>query len=217
MLHFASSPCPALLKGLSMSRPETTKGKNLSPLEVEILGAIDVQDLVERSTQPLETSQAPKLCRLRQIHHEIARMLASGLTETEVAASTGYSQSRISILKADPSFKELLAYYATRQEEIFIDVRKRLAMLGTDAVAELQDRLDYKPDSLTNTQLIEITKASLDRAGFNPVNKTESVQVLLTGDELAQMKSKVGGASSVRVVESLSSNTEPAKLQDSEE
>lgn len=85
-------------------------------------------------------------------------MLSSGLTETEVAASTGYSQSRISILKADPSFKELLAYYASRQEEIFVDVRKRLAMLGTDAVAELQDRLDFKPDSLTNTQLMKLPR-----------------------------------------------------------
>lgn len=200
-----------------MPKAETTKGKQLSPLEIEVLGAIDVQDLVERSVQPVETSQAPKLARLRQIHHEIARMLSSGLTETEVAASTGYSQSRISILKADPSFKELLAYYASRQEEIFVDVRKRLAMLGTDAVAELQDRLDFKPDSLTNTQLIEITKASLDRAGFNPVAKSESVQVLLTGDELAQMKSKLQGGADVRVVESLSSDSGLAKLQDSEE
>ena len=161
-------------------KAETTKGKMLSPLELEVLGGVDVSDLVERTTAELQTSEAPSIARLRQIHHEIARLLASGLTETEVAASTGYSLSRISILKGDPSFKELLAYYAARSEEQFLDVRKRLAILGTDAVAELQDRLDYKPDSLTNTQLIEITKTTLDRAGFSPVSKSENVQVLLT-------------------------------------
>lgn len=197
-------------------KAETTKGKMLSPLELEVLGGVDVSDLVERTTAELQTSEAPSIARLRQIHHEIARLLASGLTETEVAASTGYSLSRISILKGDPSFKELLAYYAARSEEQFLDVRKRLAILGTDAVAELQDRLDYKPDSLTNTQLIEITKTTLDRAGFSPVSKSENVQVLLTGDELEKLKQNIGGGN-VRIVESLSSDNRPAERQDSEE
>lgn len=197
-------------------KAETTKGKMLSPLELEVLGGVDVSDLVERTTAELQTSEAPSIARLRQIHHEIARLLASGLTETEVAASTGYSLSRISILKGDPSFKELLAYYAARSEEQFLDVRKRLAILGTDAVAELQDRLDYKPDSLTNTQLIEITKTTLDRAGFSPVSKSENVQVLLTGDELEKLKQNIGGGN-VRIVESLSSDNRPAECQNSEE
>lgn len=199
-----------------MPKHETAKGRMVSPLEVEVLDAIDVSDLVERAASPLPTSEAPSIAKLRQIHHEIARLLASGLNETEVAASTGYSISRISILKQDPSFKELLAYYSRKSEEVFIDVRKRLAMLGTDAVAELQDRLDFKPDSLTNTQLIEITKATLDRAGYNPVAKSENVQVLLTGDELAKMKSKIGGTN-VRVVDTLSSGSGSAGRQDSEE
>ena len=197
-------------------KAETTKGKMLSPLELEVLGGVDVNDLVERTTAELQTSEAPSIARLRQIHHEIARLLASGLTETEVAASTGYSLSRISILKGDPSFKELLAYYAARSEEQFLDVRKRLAILGTDAVAELQDRLDYKPDSLTNTQLIEITKTTLDRAGFSPVSKSENVQVLLTGDELEKLKQNIGGGN-VRIVESLSSDNRPAERQDFKE
>lgn len=197
-------------------KAETTKGKMLSPLELEVLGGVDVSDLVERTTAELQTSEAPSIARLRQIHHEIARLLASGLTETEVAASTGYSLSRISILKGDPSFKELLAYYAARSEEQFLDVRKRLAILGTDAVAELQDRLDYKPDSLTNTQLIEITKTTLDRAGFSPVSKSENVQVLLTGVELEKLKQNIGGGN-VRIVESLSSDNRPAERQESEE
>lgn len=196
-------------------KAETTKGKMLSPLELEVLGGVDVSDLVERTTAELQTSEAPSIARLRQIHHEIARLLASGLTETEVAASTGYSLSRISILKRDPSFKELLAYYAARSEEQFLDVRKRLAILGTDAVAELQDRLDYKPDSLTNTQLIEITKTTLDRAGFSPVSKSENVQVLLTGDELEKLKQNIGGGN-VRIVESLSSDSRSTERQDSE-
>ena len=195
---------------------ETSKGKMLSPLECEIINSIDVGDLVARSTSPLASSEAPSLAKLRQIHHEIARLLASGLSETEVAGVVGYSLSRISILKADPSFKELLAYYSKRQEEVFIDVRKRLAVLGMDAVAELQDRLDYKADSLTNTQLIEITKASLDRAGFNPVNKTENVQVFLTGDELAKLKERIGGTNA-RIVDTLSSGSGSAVSTDSEE
>lgn len=175
------------------------KGRNISPLELEILGDITETDLLERTEGAMATSNPPTLAKIRGIHHEIARLLSSGLTSAEVSAATGYSLSRISILQRDPSFRELLAFYKEKEEEVFVDVRKRMAVLGLDAASELQDRLENAPESLTNSQLIEITKATLDRAGFSPVTKTLNVGVQLSTDELEELRGST--KSSVRVID----------------
>lgn len=169
-----------------------TRGRSLSPLELEVLGSISPEDLMDRETEgQLVTSQTPTLARLRGIHHEIARLLATGLTPAEVSAVTGYSPSRISTLQADPSFKELLTFYSQKESEVFVDVRKRMATLGLDASAELSDRLVEKPESFTNTQLIELTKATLDRAGYNPVAKSLNANVSVSAEELAQLRASL--------------------------
>lgn len=176
-----------------------TRGRTMSPLELEIISSISEEDLLDRSEGALVSSEAPTLSRIRGIHHEIARLLASGLKPADVSAATGYSLSRISILQRDPSFRELLSFYESKSDEVFVDVRKRMAVLGLDAASELADRLENKPETLSNSQLIEITKASLDRAGFSPVTKTVNVGVQISSDELADLRNAKN--SSVKVLD----------------
>lgn len=176
-----------------------TRGRTMSPLELEIISSISEEDLLNRSEGALVSSEAPTLSRIRGIHHEIARLLASGLKPADVSAATGYSLSRISILQKDPSFRELLSFYESKSDEVFVDVRKRMAVLGLDAASELADRLENKPETLSNSQLIEITKASLDRAGFSPVTKTVNVGVQISSDELADLRNSKN--SSVKVLD----------------
>lgn len=176
-----------------------TRGRTMSPLELEIISSISEEDLLNRSEGALVSSEAPTLSRIRGIHHEIARLLASGLKPADVSAATGYSLSRISILQKDPSFRELLSFYESKSDEVFVDVRKRMAVLGLDAASELADRLENKPETLSNSQLIEITKASLDRAGFSPVTKTVNVGVQISSDELADLRNSK--SSSVKVLD----------------
>ena len=178
-----------------------TKGRNLAPLELEILGEITEEELLSRSEGSLTSSSAPTLAKIKGIHHEIARHLSSGLTPAEVSAVTGYSLSRISILQNDPSFKELLAFYKKKEDEVFVDIRKRMAVLGLDAAAELQDRLENTPETLSNSQLIELTKATLDRAGYSPVTKTVSVGVSMTADELDSLRAST--SSNVKVIDAM--------------
>jgi len=186
-----------------------TRGRSLSPLELEIMGSIEPADLIAREDEgQLETSQPPTLARLRGIHHDIARLLATGLSPAEVSAITGYSPSRISTLQNDPSFKELLSFYAQKDAEVFVDVRKRLATLGMDASAELSDRLVDKPESFTNTQLIELTKATLDRAGYNPVAKSLTASVSVSPEELATLKASIPSSVEVREIMDATYKTE---------
>ena len=165
-----------------------TKGRKLSALELEILGPIEPQDLIAREEGGLPTSEAPTIATLRGIHHEIAQLLAQGLSETEVSAITSYSLSRISILKRDPSFKDLVAFYQKQKTEQFVDVQKRLATLSLDAIGEIQERLAEKPDSISTSQLIELSKVTLDRAGYSPVAKSQNISVSMSAEELRELR-----------------------------
>lgn len=165
-----------------------TKGRKLSSLELEILGPIEPQDLIAREEGGLPTSEAPTIAKLRGIHHEIAQLLAQGLSETEVSAITSYSLSRISILKRDPSFKDLVAFYQKQKTEQFADVQKRLATLSLDAIGEIQERLAEKPDSISTSQLIELSKVTLDRTGYSPVSKSQNISVSMSAEELRELR-----------------------------
>ena len=165
-----------------------TKGRKLSALELEILGPIEPQDLIAREEGGLPTAEAPTIAKLRGIHHEIAQLLAQGLSETEVSAITSYSLSRISILKRDPSFKDLVAFYQKQKTEQFADVQKRLATLSLDAIGEIQERLAEKPDSISTSQLIELSKVTLDRAGYSPVAKSQNISVSMSAEELRELR-----------------------------
>lgn len=125
------------------------------------------------TAQPQGTT-APSVLALRHTHHNLARLLAQGTPGVEAAAITGYSQSRISILKADPAFQELLAHYAGLATEVFVNVHERLAGLGTDALEELSRRLDEDPESFTHKELLAVMEASMDRSGHG---KTATVNV----------------------------------------
>ena len=164
------------------------RGRQLSGLEIELLGRADPSEIL--SNENISTQQAPTIKRLKQIHHELARLIASGLSMAEVAASTGYSASRISILQKDPSFKGLVDHYKAHRDEIFCDVHKRMATLGLDAADELQERLETNPESFSVGQLTELMKATLDRGGFSPVQKTQSVSMSVTPEALAKIREK---------------------------
>lgn len=168
-----------------------TRGRRGTVLDLEYLGEVTLDDIAERQAglpKHIAQSQTPSLSRIRGIHHELAKLLASGLTETEVAAATGYSLSRISILKNDSAFKSLLDYYTKAGQEAFVDIKKQLALLSSDILGEIQDRLEQKPESFSPGALAELAKLALDRSGFAPV--TKSVAITASATDLAAIKAK---------------------------
>ncbi len=104
------------------------------------------------------------LARLRNRHHHLARLLAEGIKQVEASAITGYAQSSISILLQDPAFQELLEYYSTQKQQIFVDVHERLAAVGMQALEELADRLEEAPEKLSIGQLESLVQTTFDRS-----------------------------------------------------
>lgn len=150
-----------------------------------------------------EVQKARPLAKIRDAHHALARVLATGTSEAEASAITGYSPSRISILKADPQFQELLAFYRSTSVEAVSDFRQRMLNLGMGALQELEDRLDDNPDSFSPALLKDIVKDMADRTGHAP-NKGTTVNVNVDAalsDRIAKARARIEALSSGKVIE----------------
>lgn len=140
------------------------------PLEASVGRALAPEDRVLSDVTPLGV-ETPSLKRVRAVHHQAAKLLATGMKGVEVSMVTGICQSRLSILQNDPTFKDLLAFYSEREDSRFADAQERLVLLGLDAAAELHERITDDPESIPSKVLVDIMTASMDRSGHSPVHK----------------------------------------------
>lgn len=113
----------------------------------------------ERSVPP-----PPRLKALRHQHHVLARAVAEGKSLLECGNLTGMSVTRISTLKSDPAFQELVSFYSDELNEVFVDVHKRMAVLGTGVLEELSERFEIAPESFSRRELMELFSTMVDRS-----------------------------------------------------
>lgn len=145
-------------------------------LDLEIAGV--VRELTETEVLVEAPSRAPTLTRLRDSHHQVARLVAAGLRPAQIATQTGYALSRLSILQNDPAFLELVEFYRVSKDEAAIAAEARFLMIGLDAAQawheDLMDGLIVDP-----TEKREGAKTFLDRAGYAPVQRSLNKNVNL--------------------------------------
>lgn len=124
--------------------------------------------------------RSPTLLRLRFTHHRLAQLLAGGMDETRAGRLCNYVPMRVSQLKADPAFIELMAYYKGAVDEEFADFVRTAADLSSDFLSLLQQQLDETPEKFTPQVALEAIKVLADRTGHAPV--TKSIAVNLNAD-----------------------------------
>jgi hypothetical protein len=107
---------------------------------------------------------APRLQTLRYNHHLLAKAVAAGKSLIECSNLTGLSGPRISDLKNDPAFQELVSYYAEELNEVYIDVHQRMAALGTSVLEELAERFEADPEKFTKRELMDLFTTMADRS-----------------------------------------------------
>lgn len=144
--------------------------------------------------RPSLGSTTPAIKRIRAVHHQAARLMATGATAAEVSLTTGLSPSRQSILKNDPSFKQLLQHYAEIDAEVFVNVREKVAALGVTAAEVLQERLEEAPEAVSIKELTNILSTALDRGGFAPVQKSIAVSGSFAPEDIEALKAALGQA-----------------------
>lgn len=184
----------ALFEDLGLSLTASVRpGRPASTIQERFLRELTEADLAMPSTQ---VQTAPGLVKIRDSHHALARVLATGMREQEAAAITGYSASRISILKADPQFAELLEFYRGQSQDVVADFRTRMVNMGLDALQELHERLDASPEKFSEGLLTQIVKEIADRTGHAPQRGPTNVTQINVGlsDKMAAARERTAAA-----------------------
>ena len=130
-------------------------------------------------------SRPPSIKRLTDMHHWIAQLVSRGEAGYSIALATGYSQSRISILKGDPTFQELVAHYQAEVSEVhkefYVNTQAKIAALHNDTLDYLHDRVTEAHQTMDPTfqirDALDIAKYSADRSGFGPSTKSQSLNL----------------------------------------
>lgn len=150
-------------------------GRVAVPLEVEVVRELAPADLTllgqERGIKP------SPIGKLGDRHHSLARCLAEGMKPAEASAVTGYSISRISILKSDPTFKELQEFYREHKDAQFAEFGRRAAMVALTALNNLQEQLEDEENPPSLAQNLEVVTKLADRTGHAPKTGMAQVQV----------------------------------------
>lgn len=145
----------------------------------------DIRPLVEADLEALRRPSAGvRLKTIRESHHKIARLLASGLPLYEVAEQTGYSYIRIHMLSKDPSIVELVAHYRNMLTEDWRDEQSTFQTLAmrnmVAAERQISDKLDAADEAgelLPTRELLAISSDRMDRFGYGKKNMNVNVNV----------------------------------------
>lgn len=148
----------------------------------------EVSDIRELHRADLTVLTLPRpevsLQSMKDSHHQVARAVAAGLGNAEVAAVTGRSINRVSMLKRDPAFIELVAHYRGVITAEYVQaadpVIGYLRNNALKAAAMLSDKLDAaeeKDEFLPTRDLLGIAELGFDRTGYGKVNKNVNINV----------------------------------------
>lgn len=182
--------------------PRVGPGRQAAEVSMEFTRELSIADLKMPARAP---QTAPSIKKIKDTHHALARVLATGVKEAEASLITGYSPSRISILKADPQFQDLLEFYRGGAIEAQAEFKDRMTMVGMSALSELSDRLEEEPDKISTALLKDIVKDMADRTGHAPGKSSAggvNVNINLR-DTMAQARERVNAlrASQAKVID----------------
>lgn len=176
------------------------EGRKAAPLALAFVREISRGDLALLASVPKAAGQAV-IKKLTERHHALARALAGGMRPTEAAISIGYDVSRVSVLKSCPAFADLVEFYREQVSAEYVGFHSRMASLGHDAAATIQDRLEDDPDDFTNDELLKLATSMADRTGYGP-SRTEKVDVNVNlGERLQSARLRAKEAAMAQIID----------------
>lgn len=139
------------------------------------LAITDIRPLTREDLS--EIINAPKydvMSRIRDPHHRVARLVASGIRPyEEIARRSGYSTMRINQLTADPAFMELVARYRREIDAAFISSQDDYYEMATANMLKAERMISEKLEiaeeegSLPPVRdLLAISRDAADRFGY---------------------------------------------------
>lgn len=147
-------------------------GQVAKPLRVELGDPLTAEEIAGIAGNEDHPKSTPAVEQLRDSHHRLARCLASGMNQAQASLQTGYSNGRISMLCADPSFKDLIEVYRKENNEEYVTFQslatanmvraERIIADSLEAVAERETPLS--PAELR--PIFEVASGRMDRFGY---------------------------------------------------
>ena len=143
------------------------------------------------------------IVKLRESHHIVARLLASGLSVGEVAAEVGYTVTRIAVLKNSPAVQDLIARYRDEDTAEWRKSRDQyyesVHAAGRKAWRQINDQLDDADDEnpLPLKVLLSVADSSADRVGYHKKSTKENINI----DFAARLDAAIARSRSVKVIE----------------
>lgn len=121
--------------------------------------------------------------RISERHRNLARLLATGISNFEAALITGYTEGTVVMLKSDPTFRQLLASYSEKRDAVFEQVYDKLSSIAGEALNIIRERIEEDEErepgaapKISFNQLMEVAKLATDRTGHGPTS-TRQVNV----------------------------------------
>jgi hypothetical protein len=134
------------------------------------------RELTASDVANLERAKLPAFKVFRDSYHAVARLVAAGLRDVEVASRSGYGVGRIHQLKADPTFQAVVTAYRNSEDESFCAARdehyQAMMETGTVAVRKQLDQLrdaEESGDFVPYKDLNAIIGNMADRTGYGKV------------------------------------------------
>ena len=143
---------------------------------------------------------------LRDNHHRIARAVASGMSNGDVAATCGVTISRVVSLKLDPAFIELTAHYRAiitsewAQQDTVIEFMRTNALKAQAMISDKLDDAAERNEFLPTRDLLGIAELGLDRTGYGKVNKNVNINVDFAA-KLEAARGRASRAPAIRTIE----------------
>mgnify|MGYP001584844226 CR=1 FL=1 len=165
-----------------------------------------VRDLTEDDVLALPVAHShPHITRLRESHHRIARLIATGLRTNEIADLTGYTNQRINTLRYSPAMKELIASYmsdidGTWREEIsdyYSNISKARDILGRQILDRVESSEDDPDKEIPLGLAFRLHGDLADRTGYGK----RQTQVNIHADFAALLEQRIKRSQEAKLIE----------------
>lgn len=166
---------------------------------------VEIRDMVPDDFVLLQAKAVTRdLVTIRDSHHMIARLSASGLTNVEVARRTGYSSVRVNTLLQAPAMVELVAHYRQMVTDSWKDSTDEyfeyIYTNGMKAQRQISDALDAADEDgatpIPINRLLAIAADSADRVGYTK----KSTQVNINVDFASKLEAAIARSRQVRQI-----------------
>ena len=135
-----------------------------------------VREDLESLRQP---SARVRISKLRDQHHIMARLFVSGLSNEVIAGETGYSISRVAILRNSPAMQELVAKYRAddhdewrKSRDATYEYMHRIRLKGLRLIEDALEDEECKPEFA-----LKVFDSMADRTEYHRKSTKENINV----------------------------------------